>query len=166
MSARIQTPAKQLSEKIIPCLRSSAWISHGAEALTLVVFIILRIYYAWGSWANWLLIIGIILFLCSAIWSIFLRPIFIYKNTRYDISEDFLQIKTGAFHEEQQIIPMTKIQAVSTNQGPILRKYGLYTITVQTMGSSHGIMGLPKEISLELRNQIAVYAKIEEVEEE
>lgn len=60
---------------------------------------------------------------------------------------------------------MTKIQSVATEQGPILRKYGLYSVSVETMGSSHTIPALPKDVAVELRNQIAQYAKIKEVEQ-
>ena len=59
---------------------------------------------------------------------------------------------------------MTKIQSISTNQGPLLRKYDFYSISIDTMGSSHSIPALPKEKAIELRNQIAYFAKIKEVE--
>ncbi|MBB4824976.1 membrane protein YdbS with pleckstrin-like domain [Sporosarcina luteola] len=161
----IQEPSKRLAKEIIKVLRYSSLISHTIEAAILVAFYLLGRHFSWGSWSVWVLWIGIFHVVLSAIWGIGLRPLFIYKNTRYDINEDFLQIKTGAFHEQHELVPMTKIQAVSTKQGPILRKYDLYSIEIQTMGSGHGIIGLPKSIALDLRNQIAYFAKIREVDE-
>ena len=103
--------------------------------------------------------------LISAVWSIGLRPVYLHKHFRYSFTDEFLQIKSGAFHERYELIPMTKIQAVSTNQGPILRRFSLYYLEIETMGSSHDIPALPKEVAIEVRNQIARYAKIKEVDE-
>ncbi|WP_308737420.1 PH domain-containing protein [Paenibacillus sp. PCH8] len=60
---------------------------------------------------------------------------------------------------------MAKVQSVTTNQGPLMRKYGLYSVTVGTMGSGHHIPALPEEVAFALRNQIASYARINEVDE-
>ncbi len=101
----------------------------------------------------------------SGIWSIGFRPVYLHKHFRYGVTDEFLQIKSGAFHEHYALIPMTKIQAVSTSQGPVLRRFSLYTLEIETMGSSHGIPGLPKEVAIDVRNQIARCAKIKEVDE-
>jgi len=74
-------------------------------------------------------------------------------------------LKHGALKKVHQIVPMAKVQSVTTNQGPLLRKYGLYSVSIGTMGSSHTIPALPEEVALELRNQIASYARINEVDE-
>jgi len=99
----------------------------------------------------------------GAVWS-FINPFLLYKNWRYDVDEEFLQLKSGVLYEEHQLVPMTKIQSVATKQGPLLRKYGLCSISIETMGSSHTIPALPKDVAIKLRNQIAHYAKIKEVE--
>lgn len=166
MYTEIREPSRRLAQPIVKVLRYSSIISFAVEAVIILVFYILSRYFGWGVWSQWVLWAGMILVTISAVWSIGLRPYFIYRNTRYDITEDFLQIKTGAFHEEHELVPMTKIQAVSTHQGPLLRRFGLYTVVVETMGSGHSVQGLPKETALELRNQIAWFAKIREVDEE
>lgn len=120
----------------------------------------------WFSWKEW---IGLILWglvglsVLGIVWS-WISPLFLYKSWRYDINEEFLQMKSGVLNEKHQLVPMTKIQSVATNQGPILRKYGLCSVSVETMGSSHSIPALPKEQAEKLRNQIAHFAKIKEVE--
>lgn len=100
-----------------------------------------------------------------AAWDIFIQPAWLYKHWYYDVNEEFLQIKRGALTKVHQIIPMAKIQSVTTNQGPLMRKYGLYSVSVGTMGSSHEIPALPEEVALALRHQIASYARINEVDE-
>lgn len=81
------------------------------------------------------------------------------------MNEEFLQLKSGAINETHELVPMTKIQSVATEQGPILKRYELCSVTVETMGSSHTIPALPKELAIELRNQMAQYAKMKEVEQ-
>lgn len=119
--------------------------------------------FSWKEWIHWILIVITIFIAISTIIS-FIRPFYLYKNWRYAIDEEFIQLKSGAFKEVHQLVPMTKIQAVETEQGPILRKYGLYAVSIETMGSSHTIPALKKEVAIRLRNEIAVYAKIKEVE--
>ncbi len=92
------------------------------------------------------------------------EAVFLYRSWRYDVDEEFLQLKSGVFIEKHKLVPMTKIQSVGTKHGPILRKYGLCSVSIQTMGSHHTITALPKETAAQLRNQIAHYAKIKEVE--
>jgi uncharacterized protein len=163
MPSPISAPQKSLSKDAFK-------VQLITEGITVVFgFVIFAVLYylddrfAWKEWIGWslhgLLVIGVI----AAIWS-FVEPYFLYKSWRYDIDEDFLQLKFGVITERHFLVPMTKIQAVSTKQGPILRKYGLYTISIKTMGSSHEIPGLPEDVASQLREQIAHYAKLKEVE--
>lgn len=165
MYTEIQEPANRLVKEIIPALRWSSVISHLTGFIVLAVLYAVSIYFSLGSWSRWILLAFAVCGVISAVWSIGLRPLYTYKNTRYGVDEEFLQLKTGAFVEQHELVPMTKIQAVSTHQGPILRKYNLYTVAVETMGSTHGISGLPKQIAIDLRNQIAHFAKIKEADE-
>src|SRR5690625_2927251 len=132
--------------------------------ISLGVLFYLDYYFSWKEWIGWILIVVTALAFIGAIWGL-IHPFLLYKNWRYDADEEFLHLKSGAINETHQLVPMTKIQAVETEQGPILRKYGLRSVSVQTMGSSHTIPALPQEIAIELRNQIAQYAKVKEVEQ-
>lgn len=142
-----------------------------SDAITnLIGFIILGVLFyldfrfSWKEWIGWILIIVTVLAIIGGIWSL-IHPFFLYKNWRYDVDEAFLQLKSGAIQETHELVPMTKIQSVATKQGPLLRRYGLRSLSVETMGSSHAIPALPEEEAIELRNRIATYAKIKEVEQ-
>ena len=165
MYSDIGEPKQRLVKEIIPAMRWNAAIGSVIEILVFAIIFGFSLYFSWSNWVNWIILIGAILALISAIWLIGLRPAYIYKNTRYDLNEDFLQLKTGAFFEEHELVPMTKIQSVTTHQGPILRKFNLYSVEVETMGTSHTIKGLTKDLAFDLRNQIARFAKIREVDE-
>lgn len=165
MADDIQAPTQRLADTAVPVLRWGAAISHVILLLILGIFYAVSLYFSWWAWTRWIAYGGSGLALISAVWSVGLRPIYFHKYFRYGVTDAFLHIKSGAFHERYELIPMSKIQAVSTNQGPILRRYGLCSLEIETMGSSHGIPALPKEVAIEVRNQIARFAKIKEVDE-
>lgn len=140
-----------------------------SETITnLIAFIILGVLlyldyrFSWKEWIGWILIGITAISVLGAVWSL-ISPFLIYKNWRFDVDEEFLQLKSGVLNEVHELVPMTKIQSVATKQGPLLRKYGLCSVSIETMGCSHSIPALPKEVAIKLRNQIAQYAKIKEV---
>lgn len=164
MYTNIDTPHGKLSKAIIKIWIIKEVIANLCGWFILGILFYLDHLFSWKEWIGYLLSIIMIISLFFTIWSIFIEPFLLYKNWRYEANEEFLQLKFGAINEKHQIIPMTKIQSISTNQGPLLRKYDFYSISIDTMGSSHTIPALPKATAIELRNQIAYFAKIKEVE--
>ncbi|MGG0643153.1 PH domain-containing protein [Sporosarcina gallistercoris] len=165
MENDIQAPTQRLADTTVRVLRWGATLRRIIMLVILGGFHAASTYFSWWEWTRTITYWGAGLTLITAIWSIGLRPVYFHKHFRYGVTDEFLHIKSGAFHENYELIPMSKIQAVSTNQGPILRRYGLYSLEIETMGSSHGIPALPKEVAIEVRNQIARRAKIKEVDE-
>lgn len=160
----IQQPQHRLDKQFIKASIINELIESVIFFLVLAVLFYLNHLFNWPFWIGWILIGITVIMILSTIWSLLFRPFLLYRNNRYEVDENFLQLKSGALFERHELVPMTKIQSVETNQGPIMRKFGLYALSVETMGSSHGINGLPESRALEVRSQIAQYAKIKEVE--
>ena len=160
----LEPPQKRLSKDAVKVWLIREMIGNIIGLIVLGGLFYLDYYFAWKDWIDWILIVITGLALIGAIWG-FIHPFLLYKNWRYDADEEFLHLKSGAINEKHQLVPMTKIQAVETEQGPILRKYRLRSVSVQTMGSSHTIPALPQEVAIELSHQIAQYAKVKEVEQ-
>ena len=165
MYSEIHAPENRLSKDSVKVWIIGGITSYSIRLIIFAVLLYIDFRFSWYEWIGWTLIGITSLIAFSGIWSVFIKPFLLYKNWRYDAAEEFLQLKSGAFNEEHQLVPMTKIQSVATNQGPILRMYGLYSLTIKTMGSTHKIPALPKEVAIELRNRIAHFAKIKEVDE-
>ncbi|WP_232697640.1 PH domain-containing protein [Brevibacillus daliensis] len=163
MYSQINEPQQRLAKDFIKVTIINDTIENIVWYIILGVLFYLDHMLEWKEWIGWVLISIAIISVIASIWS-FISPFLVYKNWRYDVSEEFVQLKSGAIREDHHLIPMTKIQAVSTVQGPLLKKYGLCTISIKTIGTSHTIPALPKEAAVELRNQIAAFAKIKEVE--
>lgn len=121
-------------------------------------------YFEWPKWVKIILRIIFVVVPLYSIWSVFIRPRLLYKYWRYGIDEQYVRLKHGIFVRSDAVVPMTKIQFVEANQGPIMRKYNLYSLQIGTLGSSHDIPALPKDEAFALRDQISELAKLKEVE--
>lgn len=167
-------PMEQLYEttlhhKISPVYRRVLIITQIITLLIeLVIFgslLALSMHFNWYAWIPIVIyIIAGIAFINVIVEIAFLSK-FTIQNWWYHVDSEYVRLKNGKFFLNYQIIPMTKIQFVETKQGPFLRKYQLYDLSIGTMGSDHTIPGLPEEIALQLREEISQYAKVKEVEQ-
>lgn len=133
MDQQIVTPQQQLSKVVIRVWIIGEIIANFIGLLVLAALFFLDYKFSWPEWAGWIILVVTILSVVGTIWSVFFEPSLKFNSWRYDVNEDFLQLKYGIFIEKHELIPMTKIQSVATNQGPIMRKYGLYSVSITTM---------------------------------
>ncbi|UJL46225.1 PH domain-containing protein [Virgibacillus sp. NKC19-16] len=164
MYTHVQAPEDRLSKDSVKVWLISETTMNIIGFIILGVLFYLDYHFFWNEWIGWVLIGMTVISVFTTIWSFF-NAFLLYKHWRYGVSAEFLQLKSGALNEKHQLIPMTKIQFVSTKQGPIMRKYRLYSITVKTIGSEHVIPALHETVAMELRDQIAHYAKVKEADE-
>lgn len=82
------------------------------------------------------------------------------KYTAYEIYENELEIQKGMFIIKRIIIPMVRVQHVTTEVGPLLRRYGLSTVNISTAATTHEIEGLEHHVAEELRDKIVYLARI------
>lgn len=106
------------------------------------------------------IIIGIISLL--VILFVFIVPKIRYRRWRYEIYEQEIYIQHGILIMTRTIVPMIRVQHVDTVQGPILKKYGLSTVTISTAATTHQIPALTDEDASRLRDQISVLARVNE----
>ncbi|MGY4690919.1 PH domain-containing protein [Salibacterium sp. K-3] len=165
MDSSLQKPERRLSKKAVRVWVITSIIEEFIFFVILGVLYYLDQRFSWPEWAGWVITGLLIIAVLGAVWSLFISPWLTYRHWRYDVNDEFLQLKRGALKEVLHVVPMTKIQSIATKQGPFLRKYGLLTLTIKTLNSEHEIPALPEDTALETRNLIARYAKIKEVEE-
>ncbi|WP_334077767.1 PH domain-containing protein [Paenibacillus sanfengchensis] len=165
MPNKIREPLNRLSQHAVKIWIINEIIGSVIAFLVLGVLFYLDARFSWVFWVGWILIGSAVLAVLLTLWSVFIHPFLLYARWRYEVSEQFLQLKYGAFTVTNELVPMTKIQSVATKQGPLHRRYGVCSVTVKTMGSSHTIPMLDHDVAKALRNQIARYAKLKEVDE-
>lgn len=158
----ILEPQQQISLSAVKVWRISDLITNIITLAILAVLLFLQSYYDWFHWIGLVLYIIIILVALNTVYEVFIEPIYRQRTWRYEINEEYIQLKHGLLHKHHLIVPMTKVQYVNTNQGPLLRRYSLSTITIGTMASSHEIPAISEKEAVTLRNRIAYLAKVNE----
>jgi len=116
--------------------------STGAYGILITVLIILALY-----------IVGMIVFMA-------ILPPIRFIRWRYELSDDFLDIARGIVWKKRFIVPFIRVQNTDTQQGPILRAFGLSSVTISTAAGNHSIPGLDSATAEQLRDKAAELARI------
>jgi uncharacterized protein len=164
MYLAIEEPTETISNDAVKVWRISNTIGHGIAILILTILVVCDENFGWYDWIGLVLyfLLGFTFF--SSIYSIFIEPIYLQKTWRYSIDHQFVQMKRGKWSEQHTLIPMEKVEYVRTEQGPIMRRYGLYNIEIGTTASNHIIPAIPRDEAKRLKAQVAVFAKIQDQE--
>lgn len=95
-------------------------------------------------------------------WWIGVVPSRRYARWRYALGDDRLRLERGYFFYSDTVVPLGRIQHIDIEQGPIMRRYGLATLTVHTAGN-HGasvsLPGLRHDVAVAIRESIREYIK-------
>jgi hypothetical protein len=73
-----------------------------------------------------------------------------YRQWYYCLTQDRIEIRKGIIFHSTTIIPITRIQHVTVNEGPLARIYKLAKVEITTAGSTNEIDGLAVETAHEL----------------
>lgn len=152
-----EEPTQRLSKKSITIWR----IQRSLEGLLLLIlpiaYAVSLNYFDWPIWILFVLI-GILLLYIVAL--ILVWPPIQWRRFRYQVLEQEIDIVQGVLIVRRTLVPMTRIQHVETEQGPILRRYKMASVEIQTAATTHRIPVLPIEEADELRDQIARLAAV------
>ncbi|WP_106496383.1 PH domain-containing protein [Lentibacillus sp. Marseille-P4043] len=165
MYENIKEPDRRIARDAISVWRLANLLGHLLVLIVIAVLLVLDYKLDWYNWVSYVLWICLGVDWISAIWSVGIEPVLIQKYWRYGIDEEFVKLRHGRWIAHHQLIPMTKVQYVGLKQGPLFRRFDLYTLSIGTMGSKHDIPAIPKEEALALRDEIATLAKVKEVED-
>ena len=83
-----------------------------------------------------------------------------FSRWRYELTDNYLEIALGIFLRKRFVIPFIRVQDTNTKQGPIMRYFGLSSVTVATAAGEHEIPGLDAEEAEQLRDRAAELARI------
>ena len=110
----------------------------------------------------WYLVIGAIISGIATYLFVFLFPKLRWRRWRYEVFEQEIYIQHGILIVSRTIVPMIRVQHVDTQQGPILKKFRLASVTISTAATTHEIPALLEEDASELRDRISVLARVAE----
>ncbi|MBY0149301.1 PH domain-containing protein [Neobacillus niacini] len=127
-----------------------SWILAGAAIFFLHIF----------NGPFWISVLLIGMELISTYLFIFLLPSLKWKRWRYDVRDEEIELQEGIFIVKRTLIPMVRVQHVDTVQGPILRRYQLASVIVNTAATSHEIPALEESEAESLRHFISNLARV------
>lgn len=155
-----EMPTNQLNPKI-----KNVWRINDAIWLTLCFICVFVPFAISGAvkpapWVFIVLVVIAALYVAALVlWLVVLPPIR-YARWRYQLSEEYLDIARGIIWRKRFIVPFIRVQNTDTRQGPILRAFGLASVTVATAAGEHVIPGLTMEEAEQLRDKAAELARL------
>lgn len=154
-----ELPANQLDPKVKAVWRinDAIWIT----VLFLCVFVPFAAVASGGESGAFVgAVVTLVAFvLALVVWLVILPPIR-FMRWRYELSENYLDIAKGIVWRKRYVIPFIRVQNTDTRQGPILRMFGLASVTVATAAGEHEIPGLSADVAEQLRDRAAELARL------
>ncbi|WP_226677439.1 PH domain-containing protein [Rossellomorea aquimaris] len=155
----IGEPQKRISPKALKVWRIYGVLESLVVALLAAGAIVLTYLFDWPGWVT---VIAVAVFIIFTYVFVYLLPMIKWKRWRYEVREQEIELQRGIFIVKRTLVPMVRVQHVDTVQGPILKKYGLSTITISSAATVHEIPALNMEEADELRNSISQLARVAE----
>ena len=154
----LRLPTERLDAQALNVMRAG----HALSMVIMPPLVALVLYglHRWlGFHGGWVIGVPLALFLLEGI-SLVVLPQIDVRNWYYEIREDEVDTLHGIWIKERRIVPMSRIQHVNVNQGPVQRRYGLATVEYFTAAGRSEIPQLAIERAAEVRDQIAALAKV------
>jgi membrane protein YdbS with pleckstrin-like domain len=147
---RLRPPANRVDPRAVRYWMTGEAISNGVVVVVLGVLAFLI-----EPARTWLLIaLGAALLI--GIPYMIIMPIWRYRVHRWEVTEDAVYTLTGWLWREWRIAPMSRIQTVDTQRGPLEQAFRLSSVTVTTASAAGPlkIKGLDHEIAAELAQKL------------
>ncbi|MEV3903148.1 PH domain-containing protein [Mycobacterium sp. NPDC050551] len=99
-----------------------------------------------ASWLPWLAAAAAVL---GAVVFVGIAPVWRYRVHRWEIDAQAVYTRTGWLIQERRIAPISRVQTVDTQRGPLDRLFGLANVTVTTASSAGAvrIVALDSEVA-------------------
>ncbi|RDI52997.1 PH domain-containing protein [Nocardia mexicana] len=77
--------------------------------------------------------------LVVAVFTVAVVPLWRYAVHRWEVTDEAVYTRTGWITQESRVAPITRVQTVDTQRGPLERMLGLATVTVTTASSAGAV---------------------------
>ncbi|WP_236417609.1 PH domain-containing protein [Paenibacillus sp. JJ-223] len=153
---------RRLHPKAKQATALTALMVNGLLILLAVGYLIVAWFRDWVEWPGWL---GTGVFMISLIWYTWILPGLRYRHFSFRVADDEVEIHSGWLWHTDTIVPMTRVQQVELESGPLLRKYGLAKVSIVTAAATLHIAGLERAEAEQLKRNIGHLAKVEDHDE-
>ncbi|TFD98289.1 PH domain-containing protein [Jeotgalibacillus sp. R-1-5s-1] len=152
-------PKMRISERALTVWKLYGWISAIITTIIAAGVITLAVLF---DWSVWFIVGGVVVPILEIILFVYVFPTLKWRRWRYEVREEEIELQHGIFIVKRTLVPMVRVQHVDTEQGPILRKYRLATISISTAATLHQIPALDIDEADALRDSISALARVAE----
>ncbi|WP_407271794.1 PH domain-containing protein [Radiobacillus sp. PE A8.2] len=154
-----QAPENFIEKDAIKAWRITALIPF---SIIWIVFIVLTVLAAKFSFSLWIVLVAWAVLAIVTYFCIILIPAVRWKRWRYQVFDQEIYIQHGIIIVTRTIVPMIRVQHVDTQQGPILKRFDLATVTISTAATTHEIPAVNEGQASHLRDRISELARVDE----
>lgn len=126
----LREPAHRVSPRAVAYWRTSAGLADGAAGLVAVAAVLFVPGRPW--WA--LVLVGLVLLGLAA--HVVLMPRIRFAVHRWEVTDLAVHTLAGWIGRETRIAPLSRVQTVDSRQGPLMRHFGLASLTVTTASAA------------------------------
>ncbi|MCT8138948.1 PH domain-containing protein [Anaerobacillus sp. CMMVII] len=145
-------PTQKISTNALKVWRITGLLETLLYSIIPVGYFFLNHFLQFPLWLFWCLL-GAILIVGMV--KIMIIPTLKWRSWRYEVYENEVDLRFGIVVVRRVLIPMIRVQHVDTRQGPLLRRFGLATLTITTAATVHQIPALTEGRAASLRDQIS-----------
>ena len=154
-SAGLRAPANRVSRRAIWYWLTTAAI--GWLAITAVQVVAWVFDWPIPPWHPQVLAVTVVL----AVAHLSVMPIWRYRVHRWELADGAVYVRTGWWTQEWRIAPVTRVQTVDTERGPISRLYRLAKVTVTTASAAGPLVidGLDDPVAVSFADEVTAAAQ-------
>ncbi|MCX2825983.1 PH domain-containing protein [Bacillus pseudomycoides] len=153
----MQPLENEIHPDMVRVWKARVLIELGISVLVILAYLFFMIKFNWWAWLFYVLI-GLTVVYTP--FDYFIFPKLRQRYYSYRLNEEELEIQHGMFTVKRLLVPMIRVQHVTIEQGPIMRKYDLAELQISTAATSHSIPGLKMREAEQLKRQIGELAKV------
>lgn len=99
--------------------------------------------------------IGYIIMILVGLFNTFIKPFIEIKVWNYHIDDKKIEYSKGVFTIKKTVIPISRVQQISTATNPLLNKMGLVKVNIITTTTSHNLRNISIEQGDDIINKIS-----------
>ena len=152
---RLRPPTNRVDPRAVRYWMTSEAISDVVVTVVLVVLAVLI------PPARFWLLFALAVVLVVAVPYTIVMPLWRYRVHRWEVTDEAVYTRSGWLWQEWRVAPMSRIQTVDTQRGPLEQAFRLASVTVTTASAAGPlkISGLDHEVARDLAERLTLVAQ-------
>jgi membrane protein YdbS with pleckstrin-like domain len=127
----LREPSQRVSQRAPSYWRVTA--AAGAALMWLSALgLLVAALFGTGGWWTAVLWVGVVVLAVAPVPWLAIAPRIRYDVHRWEVTDIAVHVRHGWISRTDEIVPLSRVQTVDSAQGPLMRAFGLRTVTVQT----------------------------------